>query len=139
MRVMPQKADSVIYAIRCKDNGRMYIGATANLTSRINTHFRELMNREKRAVERDSNGRRIGGSTPEGSLWQRDFDKYGKESFEVYILEENVSKDVREEREDYWIRKYKSYEPEYGYNKRTERLAKVEIIKGLPPLPESEG
>ncbi len=116
----------------------MYIGATANLNSRINTHFRELKLRQKRALIRDENGKHL-GVRADGSNWQADYDKFGVGAFEVYVLEENVKKEDREDREDFWIAKYKSADPKYGYNLRKERIPKVKAVNGLPPLPKDYG
>lgn len=93
--------------------------------------------RGKRGVVKDKNGRQI-GVWPEGSNWQMDYDKYGRESFEVYILEENIPKEKREEREDFWIDKYRAADPKYGYNHRRERVFKVQVTEGLPPMPEDD-
>lgn len=126
---------AVAYAIRCNKTGRVYIGVTSDFHSRVNTHFRELKARQKRGVVKDSNGRQL-GVWPEGSNWQMDYDNHGRESFDVYILEENIPKAKREEREDYWIDKYKAADPKYGYNHRRERAYKVQVTEGLPPFPD---
>lgn len=123
---------AVIYAIRCTENGRIYIGSSTNLDNRLKTHFRDLKAREKRGAVRDENGKSK-GIFPEGSLWQEDFNKYGEKAFEIYVLEEDVPKRSRQEREDYWIEEYKACDPEHGYNQRRERLPKFKIQKGLPP------
>ena len=47
---------------------------------------------------------------------QRSIQKYGIENFTFEILEE-CSKEMCGQRERYWIEYYKSYEPEFGYNK----------------------
>lgn len=134
---LPDKP-AVIYAIRCSKTGRVYIGSTISLENRLNTHFRELKKREKRAILYGENGR-AEGVTPEGSIWQMDYDKYGRDAFDVYVLEENVPKDKREERENYWMVQYKALYPEYGYNLVPEKKPpKYKITPGLPPLPEEK-
>lgn len=42
--------------------------------------------------------------------------KYGVENFDIIILEKDVSKDMLDEREQYWLDYYKSYDKDYGYN-----------------------
>lgn len=32
----------IVYALRCKNNGRLYIGRTSNIENRIQVHFQEL-------------------------------------------------------------------------------------------------
>jgi len=72
------------------------------------------------------------------SNWQQDYDKYGRDAFKIYVIEENVQPSDRKEREDYWIRKYKARDPEYGYNLRYEKYypPKFAIEPGAPPLPD---
>ena len=111
-------SDTVIYAVRCIESQRVYIGSTSCLKARLAAHFSEL----KR------------GAKP--SLWQTDYDKYGRDSFEFYVLEKNVSYAKRSEREDYWIRKYRASEPEHGYNLKTVKTNEFVIKPGSPPLPQ---
>lgn len=42
--------------------------------------------------------------------------KYGIDNFDVSILERDVPYDMLDEREQYWMDYYKSYEEDYGYN-----------------------
>ena len=85
-----------IYAIRCKGNGKLYIGRTCNLDSRIQTHFCEL-----------KSGRHNSKTMVE------DFKKYGREHFEVYILEENIPYKERFKEYEY-MRTYNSFDENYG-------------------------
>lgn len=43
-------------------------------------------------------------------------DKYGVDNFDITILEYDVPSNQLDEREQYWIDYYKSYQHEYGYN-----------------------
>lgn len=72
------------------------------------------------------------------SSWQVDYNKYGRDAFKVYVIEENVQPSDRKKREDFWIRKYKARDPDYGYNLRYEKRKPpaFEIEPGAPPLPD---
>ena len=95
--------NSTIYAIRCCENGRLYIGKTTNLDCRIQTHFSNLKNGKHSS-----------------KLMMEDFKKYGKDAFEVYILEENVPYEQRKKEYEY-MRKYNSFDEKYGYNRGDKR------------------
>lgn len=136
MGKLPDKP-AVVYAIRCSQTGRVYIGSTTNLEARIKTHFRELKKHEKRAVLFGEDGKSL-GPRPSGSVWQMDYENHGREAFDVYILEENVSKEDRRERESFWMMKYKSLDPRYGYNLVIEKKQKLKTMPGLPPLPPDD-
>ena len=136
MGKLPDKP-AVVYAIRCSKTGRVYIGSTTNLQYRIDTHFRELKKRDKRAILYGEDGRGI-GVTPNGSIWQKDYDDYGRDAFDVYILEENVQKKDRPDRENFWMEKYKALDPRYGYNLHWEKPPKHKVTPGLPPLPPDD-
>ena len=115
---MYNRKDSTIYAIRCKNNGRLYIGRTTNLNSRLQTHFAELK-REKH----------------NSKLMIEDFKKYGKDNLEVYVIEENVTYEVRKKEYEY-MRKYNSFDEKYGYNRgdrKKKESKEFECIHGLPP------
>lgn len=123
------KRMSTIYAIRCKENGRIYIGISFDPRNRINTHFAELAKGEKK-------------STHYGNmrLWQEDYNTYGRDAFEAYIMEENIPASKRREKESEYIEKYRSAEKGKGYNQLTEKNYKYkhEIIYGLPPMNNGE-
>lgn len=106
-----------IYAIRCTENGKIYIGRTTNLEKRITQHFQELKS------GRHSN-----------KVMTEDYKKYGKDKFEVYLLETNISYQERGKEYEY-MKKYNTYDRKYGYNfndKSKYPKKKIEIIKGLP-------
>ena len=109
-----------IYAVRCVKNGKMYIGRTRDVTTRIRTHFAELKSGKKRGC------------------FQSDYDAYGKEAFEFYVLEKNVPFEAAGDRELFWIDEYKADDERFGYNRslRTGTPIDVEFQKGLPPKPE---
>ena len=118
---------STIYAICCKVNHRVYIGRTYRLKKRIHEHFTELRKGQKTAFVYE------GPRTL--SLFQRDYNKYGEESFEVYILEQDVPPDKCKEREAFWIHEYHSTDPKHGYNRYDEHLKPIDPKPkiGFPP------
>lgn len=121
----PIKTPSTIYAIRCKENGKLYIGRTQNLERRMREHLYELRNGSKR--RRGEHGR-------EDTDFQKDFTRYGESGFEVYVLEESVSPSDVCEREAAWIEEYRSAECQYGYNIDDGRsVGGFSIKQGLPP------
>lgn len=109
---------SSIYAIRCKTNGKVYIGRSQNPHERIKQHM-QCLNR---------------GENCGSDAFKEDFDKYGAADFEGYILEEQVYPAKFREREAFWIAEYRSTNPLYGYNKDTmDPGYVVTITPGLPP------
>ena len=60
----PITHESVIYCIRCKENGKVYIGRTYDLNRRIKEHFSEL----RRGMK---HGYAAGRCAASG--WQKDF------------------------------------------------------------------
>lgn len=52
----PITHESVIYCIRCKANGKVYIGRTYNLKRRIAEHFSALRRGQKRCFASDRYG-----------------------------------------------------------------------------------
>lgn len=121
------KLPSDIYAIRNRENGRIYVGMTSDLKNRVKQHFSDLRGSTPQTMRR--------GRERVKTLLQIDFDAYGQDVFEVYVLEENVSPEKCQEREAYWIEYYNSTNPNCGYNIRTERRQTdgIPIIHGTPP------
>lgn len=116
------KNPSTIYAIRCTHNGKVYIGRTQRFDQRIREHWLDLK-RGFKGKMRDSS-------------FQDDFDRYGTDGFNVYILEENVPPEMAEKRELHWISEYRATDPRYGYNKLGgNSFPDFKIIPGLPPKP----
>jgi group I intron endonuclease len=89
-----------IYAIINKDSLKVYIGSSVEIEKRIQKHFWKL----NKGIHHSSH-------------LQRSYSKYGRQRFEVMILEE-TSKDLLVQRDQYWLEKYKSYICDYGYNNR---------------------
>lgn len=120
---------SVIYAIRCKENGRLYIGRTYRLKSRIREHFAEL-----RKGYKGEGSKRYGMNQ---ANFQKDFNRYGEDAFELFVLQENVSPDLCQQAESKWISEYNTTDPRYGYNIRSEKLKKQLLTPtiGFPPKP----
>lgn len=86
----------IIYCHRNKINDKVYIGQT------------------KLSVKRRA---RNDGSGYKGChIFWNAIQKYGWDSFETIILENNLSDEEVDERECYWIKKFNSQNPEYGYN-----------------------
>ena len=116
------KKPSTIYAIRCNENKKVYIGRTQNFEQRIRQHWLDL----KRGFK---------GNMRDPSF-QKDFDQYGEESFAVYILEENVPTYAASDREAFWIAEYKATNSRYGYNKLNgDSEPAFTLVSGLPPRP----
>ena len=70
-------SNKTVYAIQNKTTKRMYIGCTVDPQSRIRTHFVELEKGLKKSKSKDTQ-------------WQTDFNLYGKDDFDIFIVEENV-------------------------------------------------
>ena len=117
---------SVIYAIRCEANGKIYVGRTQNLQRRMREHLTELKNGAKNQSYRFGRG---------PSEFQKDFNQYGQSAFEVYILERDVPPSEVHEREYHWISEYRATDSRYGYNKYAEKAAQgfSRFKSGLPP------
>lgn len=91
-----------IYKVTNKTNGKIYIGMTINsIEYRFNQHFREL----KYELKHKSNR----------SYFHNALNKYGKDNFEVEMLEE-VDESKLADREIYWIEKLNSTDKSVGYN-----------------------
>ena len=123
---MSKNKPKTLYAIQCTENKKIYVGCCTNLESRIYQHFRELANNNK--TMRFSKFNR--GNTP----WQDDYNKYGKDAFKVYVIKRNVSATEAKREEFFYIEKYKSNDPDFGYNIRPTITREVEFIEGEPEL-----
>ena len=100
LRVMLMPGREFIYAIRHRKTNRMYIGRTTRtLEGRIGAHLQDLR-ANKHSVED----------------MQKDFNEYG-EDFEFYILDvvDTDPFNVQKREKDY-MRKYRTYDKQYGYN-----------------------
>lgn len=92
---------SGIYCIENSINSKKYIGKSSNIKSRLFHHISEL--RGKRSMS---------------NLLQKDWNKYGEETFRYYIIEICDTKNL-DEKEEYWIKYYDSNRRKFGYNKST--------------------
>lgn len=121
--------DCAIYAIRCKATGRIYIGSSHDKDERIRQHMSQLRNGKKTFLNQKTGLR-------EKTAWQLDYDKFGEQDFEFYVLEPKVPYGHRRAEEKKWIDKYCAIDPRYGYNYDPMKLlAKIEWCDGTPPLP----
>ena len=89
---------SGIYAIKNKTNNKLYIGQSQDIKNRWSNHKNRLNN------NKHSNKK-----------LQNSWNKYGEENFEFVILEE-CSQDIINDREIYWISYYNTTNCENGYN-----------------------
>jgi len=90
--------DSGIYKIVNKFNNKIYIGSSINLNRRLKDHIYHLIKNNHHSL-----------------LLQRSWNKYGFEYFDIEILE-FCDKNRLQEREQYYLDLYKSYNPNFGYN-----------------------
>ena len=90
-----------IYKYTNKIHNHIYIGLTNNLKRRDNDHI----SASKNPKNRDYN-----------LPFHRALRKYGRDNFDLSILEDNIPKDLLQEREIYWIKYYNAYEDKQHYN-----------------------
>jgi group I intron endonuclease len=83
-----------VYMIRCKVNGKVYIGCSGDIKRRWRTHKTQ----------------------PSNKLLTNDFIKYGYDQFEFSILEVCQDKWHAEKRELYYMRLHNCFDPKQGYN-----------------------
>jgi group I intron endonuclease len=88
-----------IYKITNIKNDKVYIGSSKNILNRWGNHIFELVSCKHYNTE-----------------LQKDFDKYGIENFIFQVIEILDNKNKILEREQYYIEKYNSLNPEKGYN-----------------------
>jgi group I intron endonuclease len=89
---------SGIYCIENLINSKKYIGKTVNINKRWNAHKRNLNN-----------------NIHKNKHLQNAWYKYGGENFKLWAIEE-CEKDILSKKEIYWIEKYKTNNPDFGYN-----------------------
>lgn len=116
-----------IYAIRCKENGKVYVGRTKDVALRMRNHFSEMARGRKGYYE---------NRVWHKSEFQKDYEKYGESGFEVYVLETNVPYPDSIARELYWINEYKAFCPQFGYNRKTvaQKIPRTLFFKMGRPL-----
>lgn len=86
-----------VYRIMCLANNKNYIGITADLAHRLVVHFNEKSNRRR------------------STLLARAIRKYGKDNFQVFVLEEVKTWEEAWAKERYYIQLYDTYKVN-GYN-----------------------
>ena len=97
----------LIYKITNKINGKAYIGKTTqDLKKRMNKHYN--------SVDKD--------------IFHTDFRKYGKENFEVEILEDSIADDLLDDKETYYIKKFNTCALYGGVGYNSTRGGKYDII-----------
>lgn len=87
-----------IYCIRNTDNGKVYIGSSNNLQRRLKDHKSEL-----------NKGIHVNDHL------QKSWNLYGEDCFEFSVLEYCQETELLQ-REDFYIQKYSSLNPDKGYN-----------------------
>jgi len=87
-----------IYCIKNIESRKVYVGSSVDIKDRLSRHRYQLRKGKHHNIH-----------------LQRSWNKYGKDNFEFYVLEEcKESKLI--DRENYYIKKYKSTNKHYGYN-----------------------
>lgn len=86
-----------IYAIKNADNGKIYVGQSKNISHRKSTHFYDLKNNRHH-----------------NNIMQMDYNK-NPNAFSFEVLCKCGETDL-DDLEKYYINKYQSNNPEYGYN-----------------------
>lgn len=117
---MRVKTTFTVYAIRCTKTGKMYIGRSSDVRTRIKTHFNEL-----------KRGKKTG-------LFQSEYDEFGRDAFEFFVLEKDIPYETAGDRELFWIEEYRATDDRFGYNRsvKTGTPMVVPIEKTAPPKPE---
>lgn len=94
-----------IYGIRCKANGKWYVGQTTRFIEyRYNQHLDGAFSKNGKMYD---------------SEFYSDIRKYGRDVFELHALIRNIPIESLNALERYWVRKLKTRDPEFGYNKRS--------------------
>lgn len=91
------KVQSGIYAIQNKVNGKIYIGSSKNIARRLKQHY-QLLTRNKHHSYK----------------LQADWNKYGEDAFEVFVVEEILDRELLEQIEQNYLDNYKACSK--GYN-----------------------
>lgn len=92
---MPRKINPGIYMILHNSTGKKYIGSSVTITERFLVHKRQL--RKNMHCNRHL---------------QNSWNKHGEVAFSFTVLEENLSRDVLESRENFYIVHYGIADPE---------------------------
>ena len=97
MNIVPQY-DTGIYKIVNKINGKVYVGQSVNMKNRYAQHLNSLRKNEHY-----------------NRYLQRSFNKYKEKSFYAEVVEFCEPEELNQ-KEKYWIKKFKSEYNDYGYN-----------------------
>ncbi len=91
-----------IYRIINQTTGKSYVGQSVNIRKRKIQHFSNLK-----------------CGKHENDYLQKSFNKYGREAFDFEVLEDtkNLTQDTINNREQYWIKYYKSFNEGYNLTK----------------------
>lgn len=101
-----------IYCIRNLVTNKVYIGKSKNIYKRIHQHIYDLKNNRKH----------------ENPYLQNSWNKYGRKSFEYFVLEFlEENEELVAKRELYWMKKYDSLNK--GYNLRSDSDSRIIIHK----------
>lgn len=98
---MAVKKITGIYCIENTVNHKKYIGQSVNIKERWRVHRKELY-----------------ANKHDNDYLQKAWNKYGKESFSFYIVEE-CTPEMLDEKEIYYIDFYNTLDENYGYNLKT--------------------
>jgi hypothetical protein len=90
-----------IYKITNLVTNKVYIGSAINIDSRIKAHISKLK-----------------GNLHINKHLQSSYNKYGENNFKFELIRE-VSNNILRRAEQFYINKYQSINPKYGYNKAT--------------------
>ena len=109
----------VVYLIINLENGKVYVGQTKNFANRKRGHLYDA---------------RRGSTRP----LYRSIRKHGEENFKFEVIEE-CEDDLINEREQYWVSHYDSFNPKKGYNltsggnqgKLVSKTTKVKLSQSL--------
>lgn len=114
MKKKHDKPPVLIYAIRCKQTGKVYIGKTKDLSARLNQWRIDIRGDIRRKQENEKYRMRA---------ISVDVEKYGEDSLEVYVLERDIPAEQSQAVEHKWIKEYDATNPAFGYNTRSEEPA----------------
>ncbi len=103
-----------IYAIVNKINNKMYIGKSINIYKRVKQHITWLNTKNRN----------------ENRYLINSWHKYGKDNFEIKILEFlELNEDLLSQRELYWMKYYNTVDLKFGYNLRMDSSTKMIVHK----------
>lgn len=88
-----------IYKIECTGNKKVYIGQSVDIRCRAHEHRRNL----EKGIHNNV-------------IMQNAYNKYGKETFVISLVEEVKNYEDLRDREDFWVQHYKSLSSFGGFN-----------------------